>query len=522
MKTDYTAKYLKIYFWQGAAFVLRFLSMFIVTPYLTSQPAIYGIYAVCLSVTIFLNYADLGFLRAGQKYAAECYARDDRAGEMRFIGFGAFVLLLFAFGLALLFIYMGFHPGILIKGLDTPDKVSTASKLLFLLAVFTPATVLQRVIAMIFEIRLDGYVAQRISLCASLVTISSVFYFFRDGEYGLVPYFFFSQFVSFLSVIVSAFAAKRKYAYSFGQLLRCVRFAPLVYQKVSRLAYSGLYGIVVWVAFYELDQIAIARLLGADRVAIYAVAFSFAVLFRTVFSILFSPFVVRANYFVGKGDDEGLRNFSLQLFSITAPIVLIPPVAFALFSKPFILTWVGPDYLESIALARILALVFAFSFVSYTGSMLLLVKERVREMNVIATVQPILYWTGVTVTFHLFGLLAFASFKLLATLVSEACYLYILVSYFEISLKTFLKNTALPLLLSIGFLLLAFPFLDGLLPVEKSKINFLIVVGTFSVVVGIAFIFQYVFSPDLRRVTARILNGSTKGVSASELAGKSA
>ena len=105
---------MKIYFWQGAAFVLRFLSMFIVTPYLTQEPSIYGIYAVCMSVTIFLSYADLGFLRAGQKYAAECYARGERAEEMKYIGFGTFVLLVFTLLCASVFFYLGYHPQSLI------------------------------------------------------------------------------------------------------------------------------------------------------------------------------------------------------------------------------------------------------------------------------------------------------------------------------------------------------------------------------------------------------------------------
>ena len=81
MKKSYTSNYLKIYLWQGLSFASKFLSLFIVTPYLTSDKPIYGIFAVCVSVTIFLSYSDLGFMMAGQKYAAECYAKGDRTEE---------------------------------------------------------------------------------------------------------------------------------------------------------------------------------------------------------------------------------------------------------------------------------------------------------------------------------------------------------------------------------------------------------------------------------------------------------
>ncbi len=380
---SYQSNYIKIYFWQGAAFVLRFLSMFIVTPYLTKEPSTFGIYAVCMSVTIFLGYADLGFLRAGQKYAAECYARGERAEEMKYIGFGSFVLLILTLLCTCIFFYLGIHPTTLIKGLDTLEKTSTASSLLYILAAFAPITVLQRMVSMIFDIRLDSYINQRISLGASIITVASVLYFFGNGNYQIVPYFFFSQSINLLSVLICVWLAKRKYNYNIKQLLRCIRFDSEVYRKAKGLAYSGLYVMLLWIVFYELDQIAIGKFIGIDKVAIYAIAFAFATFFRSIFGILFSPFTVRANYFVGNGDDEGLKRFSLQLFSLSAPLVVLPTVAFALVAKPFILSWVGFDYNESINLARFFSIISTLSFISYSASMVLIAKVRIKEMYII-------------------------------------------------------------------------------------------------------------------------------------------
>ncbi len=505
MENTHTSNYLKIYFWQGAAFVLRFLSMFIVTPHLAKEPSIYGIYAVCISATIFLNYADLGFLRAGQKYAAECYARGDRAEEMKYIGFGTFVLLVFTLLCASLFFYLGYHPQAVIKGLDTPEKIFTASGLLLILAGFTPITVLHRMVSMIFEIRLNSYVNQRISLCASMITIGSVFYFFRGGNYRIVPYFFFSQTVNAASVIVCLWLARRKYDYRITQLLRCVRFDSAVYRKAHRLAYSGLYVIAIWVVFYELDQITIAKLLGVDKVAIYAIAFAFAAFFRSIYGILFSPLVVRANYFAGTGDAEGLRRFCLQVFSLSVPLVVIPTVAFAVAAKPIIISWVGAKYEDSVDMARLFSLVFTLSFISYTGSMLLIVKERITEMYVVATIQPVVFWLGIVSSYAFWGLMAFASFKLIATIAGEAYYFYIVVKYLKIPIKTLFHRAIYPVILPLSFLVTVLAIVDRYLPCEKAKLNLVIALGTTGLCILLCFLIQYVTSSDMRKAAENML-----------------
>jgi O-antigen/teichoic acid export membrane protein len=459
-----------------------------------------------MSVTTFLNYADLGFLRAGQKYAAESFARNDRDEEMKYIGFGTFVLLIFTLLCTSIFLYLGFHPQALIKGLDTPDKISIASNLLIILAVFTPATVLQRMVSMIFDIRLEGYINQRISLMASIITIGSVFYFFGNGNYRIVGYFFFSQCINLAAIIYCIFLAKQKYSYRIKQLFRSVRFDYDIYKKANSLAYSGLYVMLVWILFYELDQIAIGKFIGIDKVAIYAIGFYFATFFRSIYGILFSPFTVRANYFVGNDDDEGLKRFSLQLFSLSAPLVVLPTVAFALIAKPFIMSWVGSDYIESVDLARFFSLIFTVSFISYSASMILVAKVRIKEMYIIASLQPLIYWIGILCTYSFLGLLSFALFKFIASIVAEAYYFYILIKYLKISLKELLQRVLFPIILPLVFLVVSLLIAHSYFPYEKSKINLLIVLGTTGLCILISFIIQYSTSSNIRLVAKNILN----------------
>ena len=59
-------------------------TMFIVVPIITENKILYGVYSICISTSIFLSYADLGFVSAGIKYAGECFAKKDYKNEIRF------------------------------------------------------------------------------------------------------------------------------------------------------------------------------------------------------------------------------------------------------------------------------------------------------------------------------------------------------------------------------------------------------------------------------------------------------
>jgi O-antigen/teichoic acid export membrane protein len=475
--------------------------MFIVMPFLTKSPSTYGIYAICISITLFLNYADLGFLRAGQKYAAESFARDDRQGEMQFIGFGAFILLLFSLVCAIGFFIFSLRPEILINDIGSHAKVKIASDLLFLLAIFTPITVLQRVVTMIFDIRLEGYILQRLNLFSSLLSILSIFYFFKENRYEIVLYFLLLQTLNFFVVIAGAFILKKRYEYDFLELIKNIRFNGVIYEKVRGLAYSGLYVMFVWVLFYELDQIVIGKILSIEKVAIYSIAFALSSFFRSIYGILFTPFSNQANYYVGICDNEGLKSFCIKMFSLSAPVVILPTIAFALISNSLIVTWVGPAFGESVKLAVLFSLLFSVCFISYTSSMILLVTVRVKEMYTIATIQTFIFWIGVISTYSFLGLFSFALFKLIATLVSEIFYIFILSDFVKLSVFDLIAKVAYPILIPLIFLMISLTVAVHFFPNTKSSLNLLIVLGTTGLFIGLSFFLYYFTSFEFRKLT---------------------
>jgi O-antigen/teichoic acid export membrane protein len=506
LENNFTGKYIKIYLWQGISLILNFASMFIVVPYLTKDPSIYGIYTVCISIQIFLVYADLGFVGAGQKYAAECYARGERDEEVKILAFISFILLLFLFLLMVVFFYFSINPQLLLKGLQTPANTKIASTLISILASFAPFIVLQRATQIIFGVRLEDYLSQRVFVIANLIKIASVLYFFKTGDYQIVSYFLFCQIVNAVSYILCLLIAKRKYDYNFLLFFQALRFNKLIYRKINKLAFTSLFLIISWILYYEIDNIVIGKYLGVEKVAIYAVGFTLLTFFRTIYGILFSPLVIRFNHFIGLGNIEGLKIYVTQIIILTAPAVIIPVTAVVIVCKQFILSWVGIKYYNSIEIAQILIFCNFFAFISQPISSLLVAQEKIKAMYLIGAIIPVIYWLTIIIAYRYLGLKAFAISTFIAINISTVYYLIYLLKFLNVSLKHFIREIIVPIMIPLAFLCTFLFLVYRSLPVEKSKVNLLLVLSITGIGVAVAFVIQYMSSVKIRHMVKSIIS----------------
>lgn len=479
--------------------------MFIVVPYLTSEPAIYGIYIVCISITIFMAYADLGFMGAGQKYAAEYFIRGDHKEEIKVIGFTNFILLVFLLLFSIGFLILSFHPELLIKNLASGKEETTASALLLVLALFTPVTLLQRLLQMIFGIRLEDYVIHRTNIIASLLKILSVLFFFRKGHYNIVGYFLFTQIINLLAALITIFIARIRYNYDFKNLIKSIRFNKIIFSKTKNLAFTSLYLTFTWILYYELDPIAIGYLLGAKQVAIFAIGLTILSFFRSILGILFSPFNIRFNHFIGNQDDDGLKSFIMTVTTFMAPFIIIPIITICLLAQPLIICWVGIEYSESVSVAQFLILCNIFAFITYPTSFLLMGKEKIKEMYLVNTLIPLVYWIGIISTYAVIGLKSFAIFKFAAFIISALAYLLILKRYLALSIFQLIQRYIWPVLFPSLLLFVATFLIINHLPNEKSKVNLLIVALTAVSFITGSFVLQYILSAKWRNQIIKIL-----------------
>ena len=419
---SYRKKYISTYIWQALSIITGFLSLFVVVPYLSTNKVIYGVYSLCTSLTVFFSYADLGFLNSARKYGAEYYVQGRTRDEMKVIGFVTFLMLLVFATLAVILAVFAVSPTILMPELESgTEEYNVASQLLIILAFSSIIIFCQRILSVIYSIRVEEYKIQRLFIFGNLIKIASIFYFFTGGRYMIVGFYFFFQLVNLIVVFI-ALIGTRNYDYRIKEFISFIHFDKFIFKQTISLSVASLIGMLAMILYYELDQIAISHLLGVGTVAVYGIALTLLNLVRSYSSLVYSPYSARFNHFVGLGDEEGLQRFVRKQIVVLTPILLFPVLVLALLAEPFVLSWVGLDYKESVALVTIMVFCFVPGVLTNPLSSYFYSKERSKELNIISIVQPLLYWAVIFIAYSFIGISSFAISKVVAPTVAAIAY----------------------------------------------------------------------------------------------------
>lgn len=391
MQASYTKNYIQTYIWKALSFVTGFLSLFVVIPFLSSNKELYGLYTFCASFQLYLSYADIGFLSAGQKYAAECFAKEDRAGETKIFGFVGFILLCLIIPFSILMCVAAYKPGMIITDLS-PENISVARWLFLTIAIISPIQVLlQRVSQSILTIRVKDYVASRIDIIGSVVKIGSVLFFFTDGRYMICEYFLFINCVTIACCLITISIIKRTENYRFRDVIKSIKWSKPVYDQIKYLAFSSLGATVAWLLYYELDLIYIGKLFSITDVAYYSVCFTLLNFIRNISNIIYGPYSQRFNHFVALNDEHSIKRMLHSIVKNTYPLYVFGCCLLSSISFYFIMLWVGKEYMPSVPILSLLAFFFIFQYISQPAGYLAIAKEKYTIINVQSLGMSVLF-----------------------------------------------------------------------------------------------------------------------------------
>ena len=417
MQKLYTKSYIKIYFWRFISIISGFLSLLIVIPHLSNNVELYGIYSFCISFTLYLSYADIGFLSAGQKYASEAFAKGDRKEETEILGFTGAVLLLMIAPFSLAMIFFSFYPEMVLSDLSEAGAKISGNIFLIIGVILPFQIIIQRLVQSILIIRIKDYISLRIDVVSNLIKILSVFYFFSNEKYMLVEYYFFVTIITIISSLIILVVIRKSEKYDFVYLLKCIKFRKKEFNKVKKLSISSLFLTIGWLIYYELDLIIIGKWFGTKEVAIYAIAFTFLNFLRTLWNSVFSPYAQRFNHFVGVKSKVLLKNMIANIIDYTFPLCVIVTVVLIVISSRLTIFWVGEDYIQSTEIMQILIAATGFSFITKPASFYFSAKTKYKYIYLLSIVLPLTFLLSVFILTPKYGILGISISKTFAMFV---------------------------------------------------------------------------------------------------------
>lgn len=489
----FTNKLIKIYITRLLGILASILSYTIVIPKLSSDVVSYGIYTVVVSLLMLLQYADLGFLGAGQKYAAESFGRKDKEEEIKILSFVHFILFVVVLIYAISLFYVYLNPHLIFSNLTQTDFLLTR-KLIIIFIYFSPVIVMQRFVSAVFAIRIDDYIQQYVDIISNLIKIASTFYFFNDLTYDLVGYILFIQILNFISSLTGIIIIKLKYQYDFYLVICSFKFNKEIFNKTKKMALTSVILTITWILYYELDSIYVSKLYDPKTVALFAIGISMLTFSRSLMNIFFSPFQAKFNHLRGINDEKLLSSYFLRLITWSFPLSIIPTAGIIVLMKPLIISWIGFEYLESIIISRILILNLVFAFISIPISYLAMAREKFTFLLISSVSLPFIYILIIFSFKNQFNYLALPIAKVVTIFINVLINIILLKKIIDEPIGKLLLTICIQIITPLCVMGLMLYLFQGSwnLQTGKNSINFLkiIATGSFCIIFSIGIFYM--------------------------------
>ncbi len=505
----YSNKYLKIYFWKILRLLIGTLSFLIVIPKISSDKNVYGIYSFCISLTIFFQYSDIGFLDAGQKFASDFYAQKDLKNEIKTFSFIYFIMLIGVFIFSLFILTIIIKPNYFINNISK-NNVYLLRTLLIVLIIFSPTIILQRFCQSVFSIRIEDYIYHSVDLFFNILKIISVFYFFNARGNNLLEYFIFIQLMNLFSALFCIYIIKKKYLYDFKFFIKSFYFSKETYNNIKHLSFSSFIGTICWALFFYTDNFLLAKFTTVSNLAIFSIGISIITLLIGLINTIFAPFLYRFNELLIKNDLNNFNEILNHIIRTLLPVIIISLITIIFFADKIIISWLGKEYFDSILITRILISSLILFSISVPFNYILVSKQKVKNIFTSSLILPTIYF--IVIFFnkqHLiyFSIAKFAAFFLYTLYVINSCK-----SVINKSIFIYLFKSLLQLFLFITFITIFYITISSFIPnvLTKDRSYLFILICFVFVIILIFTIFYILIDKSSRKLLLLIFNNLRK------------
>jgi O-antigen/teichoic acid export membrane protein len=338
-------------------FILSVLLMLLLTPYFVRVlgPEQYGLWAISISMLGFAGMLDWGIGTAVTKYVSQYLSLGDPQKLAECILASTIIyIFLGTFGTISLWI---FTPQIVSWFKMSPDLVPIGIKVLHITALgILPMFLRNCFLAVPMGFQKYGF-STAVFLTKELVGMGGMaLILWLGGQLtGVVSWMvLISAVTALLAAIIALFLIKSVNALKLS-------FKKDAFAEIFKFAvFAGTSGMGS--RFFNIfDRIIVGILLNTSMVTYYVVPVSLANKLRSLIANISHVFMPRTSSLHAKFDYEKIRSLFLKSHKLTAYMVFGSTCLLFIVSKPLLLFWVGPGFVEhSLAVLRILLVAYAF------------------------------------------------------------------------------------------------------------------------------------------------------------------
>jgi len=413
-------KYVINYILSAFEFVTRFLWIFLAIPKITDSLSleVYGLYMAVLSFAMFLSYVDFGFMSAAQKFGCDEYLKGDRRKEMELLSSAAFMQLMAFAVFALIMVVLAMNPPMVISGLDK-EGIFLSRTLFILLAIFSFVSIPRSIVSFIAQFRIELYRVKAWEILFNLINIVLVFIIFSSKASMSVVYYYLCSNVAMLFMVIGlGLFLFRKWHYSIREFLLSFKLNKSALKHLWPFAKASFISSLLYVLYYELDKVYIAKFLSADQLAFYVIGVSLMTGFRSLSGALNSPYIPKYNQYYVNNDDKGMKNFYFSHLSVVSPFIFIPVIVCVILMPQVVISWVGEKFAPSIGVAQILVGSYIMAPFIDCSSYIVTAKVKLSAIYVSGIITTVSFWGIVVFLSDRYGIQAVAWAKFVSTFVS--------------------------------------------------------------------------------------------------------
>ena len=325
---------------------------------------IYGVYLVAMTITGYFGLLDLGVMSALTKYVSEYNGKNDRESVNKIVNASFTFYVVIGIMISLLLFVFSLYFTKFFKIL--PANIPIAKNLLTIAALSAlavwPLSTFRGFIQGLNLWDIDASVNIGVQIINGIFT-----YVLLSFGYGIIQLFIVNQILTILGSTVLLIIIKKKH--NFIITFPYTEFKT--FKFIFNFSFFCYVSTLINIFLFQIHNLIIGYFISMSAVATFAVAYNIQSYLRTINSTIGAPPWIVASEMEGRGEYEKQKQLLFKgtkyMSAVFLPVILITFV----FTKPFIIYWMGSSFYESILPAKIIILFWLFNgTIELAGGML--------------------------------------------------------------------------------------------------------------------------------------------------------